>query len=127
MSDFNNKLYFFSPNNDETILSNGTIFSFKQYDQLIQASLKGDKIIHGELVGLIDKNGELAFSMNYQMLDRQVYGGSGRLKACFLTGSRLKGSCSVTNGYDTYEFSFFLEKLSLQDQMAVKNKKTCLQ
>lgn len=125
MSDFNNKLYICSTNNDPSLFSNGTIFSFKQYDHLIQASFKGEKITHGELVGLINKNGVLEFSLNYQMFDHQVYGGVGTLKECYSTGSYLQGCCSVTNGYETVECSFSLEKLSLQTRMAVRRKKTC--
>lgn len=125
MSNFDNKLYICSTNNDESLLSNGTIFSFKQYSHLIQASFKGDRITHGELVGLININGVLEFSLNYRMLDHKVYGGTGTLKACFSTGTSLQGWCSVTNGYETFEFPLFLEKLSLQTQIAVGRKKTC--
>ena len=125
MSDYNNKLFICTTINATPLFPNGTIFSFKQYDRLIHASIKGESIKNGELVGLINKQGILEYSLNYQLFDHQVYGGVGKLNSCGKAGTSLKGVYSVTNAQETFECSFILEKVSLQNQIAWRKKKSC--
>lgn len=125
MSDFNNKLFICTTINATPFFPSGTVFSFKQYDRLIHASIKGESIKNGELVGLINKQGILEYSLNYQLFDHQVYGGVGTLKSCEITGTNFKGNYSATNVQESFECSFILEKVSLQNQIAWRKKKSC--
>ncbi|MEK3990595.1 MULTISPECIES: hypothetical protein [Robertmurraya] len=125
MSEYNNKLFIFTPMDATSFFPSGTIFSFKQYDRLIHASIKGENVKKGELVGLINKQGILEYSLNYQLFDHQVYGGVGTLTPCGKMGTRLKGVYSVTNVEETFECNFTLEKVSLQNQIAWRKKKSC--
>ncbi len=125
MSDYNNKLFICTSMDATSFFPSGTIFSFKQYDRLIHASIKGESIRNGELFGLINSDGCLEYSLNYQLFDHQVYGGIGTLKTCKKTGTRLTGIYSVTHGKETFECSFILEKVSLRNQIAQRRKKSC--
>jgi len=125
MSDFNNKLFICTTISATPFFPSGTIFSFKQYDRLIHASIKGENIKKGELVGLINKQGILEYSLNYQLFDHQVYGGVGTLISCEKTGTSLKGIYTATNVQETFDCSFILEKVSLHNQIARRKKKSC--
>lgn len=125
MNDFNNKLFICTTIDDTPFFPSGTIFSFKQYNRLIYASIKGQNIKNGKLVGLINNQGNLEYTLNYQLLNHQVYGGVGTLKSCGKMGTSLKGDYSATNIQETFECSFILEKVSLQNQIAWRKKKSC--
>jgi hypothetical protein len=125
MSDYNNKLFICTAIDAKPFFPSGTIFSFKQYDRLIHASIKGENIKKGELVGLINRQGILEFSLNYQLFDHQVYGGVGTLNLCGKTGTSIKGVYSVPYGEETLECTFTLEKVSLQNQISWRKKKSC--
>ncbi|MCM3600781.1 hypothetical protein M3175_08565 [Robertmurraya korlensis] len=125
MSDLNNKLFICTIIDVTPFFPSGTIFSFKQYGRLIHATIKGENIKNGELVGLINKQGILEYSLNYQLLNHKVNGGVGTLKSCGKTGTSFKGIYSATNVQETFECSFKLERVSLQNQIAWRKKKSC--
>lgn len=122
MSDYNNKLFICTTIDPTPFFPSETIFSFNQYDRLIRASIKGENIKIGELVGLINHQGVLEYSLNYQLFDHQFYGGVGTLKSSDKTGTSYKGIYSASNVQETLECSFILKKVSLPNQIAWRKK-----
>ncbi len=116
MNDYNNKLFMCKTTDTTTFFHSGTIFTFKQYGRLIHATFKAENIKYGELIGLT-RNGLIEYSLNIQLQNQEVYGGIGTIQPCRTTGPILQGYYSITNAYESFDCSFILEKVSLQNQI----------
>ncbi|MBB2951729.1 MULTISPECIES: n-acetylglutamate synthase [Sphingobacterium] len=69
MINYNNKSFSAVNNSNNGETSHETVFHYKQVDSIVTAQYKGGKIIHGQLIGLVNEQGEI--DMRYQQVNRE--------------------------------------------------------
>ena len=65
---YNNKKFILRSNSQNGSSSPSTIFNYIQKDNIVTSTYSGGKIIHGQLIGLVDGNGVII--MRYQQIEK---------------------------------------------------------
>ena len=65
--DYNNRKFRSIENSDNGETTEDTIFEYKQYRNILTAKYKGGKILKGQLIGLVDEDGNI--DMRYHQVN----------------------------------------------------------
>ncbi|WP_318508749.1 hypothetical protein [Bacillus sp. T3] len=76
MQYFDNQIFVCSTDSEIRDITTGTRFQFKKYGGIISAKFVGKNIVNGELIGMVNQQGELEAIFNYCNSDSQFYSGN---------------------------------------------------